>query len=147
MLACAIVAQLNATPKALSQCRLLIAMINAVINAVLDKDTGELMEYRRLMKNPKYRPLYRNSYAKELGHLTQGMPGLADDTNTIFFIPKKDVSFDRWHDVTYGRIVVNYRPEKTDPYCTRLTVGGDGTLGEPSSALISSAATKILIAG
>ena len=30
------------------------------------------------MKNPRYRPLYRNSYAKELGRLAQGMPGLAD---------------------------------------------------------------------
>ena len=86
-------------------------MINAVINAVLDKDTGELMEYRRLMKNPKYRPLYRNSYAKELGRLAQGMPGLADGTNTICFIPKKDVQVDRWRDVTYKHIVVNYRPE------------------------------------
>ena len=89
MLACAYVAQLNATPKALSQRRFPITIINAVINAVLDKDTGELMEYRRLMKNPKYRPLYRNSYAKELGCLAQGMPGLADGTNTIFFIPTK----------------------------------------------------------
>ena len=89
MLACANVTQLNATPKALSQRRFPIAMTNAVINAVLDEDTGKLMKYRRLMKNPKYRPLYRNSYAKELGRLAQGMPGLADGTNTIFFIPKK----------------------------------------------------------
>ena len=27
--------------------------------------------------------------------------------------------------VTYGRICVNYRPQKADPYRTRLTVGGD----------------------
>ena len=51
------------------------------------------------------------------------MPGLADGTNTIFFIPQKDVPVDRWCDVTYGCIVVNYRPEKTDLYRTRLTVG------------------------
>ena len=75
-------------------------MINAVINAVLDKDTGKLMEYRQLMKNPKYRPLYRNSYAKELGRLAQGMPGLANGTNIIFFIPKKDIPVNRWRDVT-----------------------------------------------
>ena len=95
MLACADVIQLNATPKALSQRRFPIAMINTVINAVLDEDTGELMEYCRLMKNPKYRPLYRNSYAKGLGRLAQGMPGLTDGTNTIFFIPKKDVPVNR----------------------------------------------------
>ena len=32
---------------------------------------------------------------------------------------------EQWKDVTYGRVVVNYRPEKSDPYCTRLTVGGN----------------------
>ena len=31
-----------------------------MIRDVLEKDTGKLMEYRRLTKNPKYRPLYRN---------------------------------------------------------------------------------------
>ena len=27
--------------------------------------------------------------------------------------------------MTYGRIVVDYQPQKTDPTCTRLTVGGN----------------------
>ena len=113
----------------------------------MDEDTVELMEYHRLMKNPKYRPLYRNSYAKELGRLSQGMPGLADGTNTIFFIPKKDVPVDRWRNVTYGRIVVNYRSEKTDPYRTRLTVGGNrvnypGDCGTPTVDLL---AVKLLL--
>ena len=30
-----------------------------------------------------------------------------------------------WKDITYGRVVVDYQPEKSDPYCTRLTVGGN----------------------
>ena len=53
------------------------------------------------------------------------MPGQVTGTNTIFFINKKDVPADRWRDVTYGCVVVNFRPEKEDPYRTRLTVGGD----------------------
>ena len=32
---------------------------------------------------------------------------------------------DRWKDVTYGKIIVNYRSEKEDPYRVRLTVGSD----------------------
>ena len=60
-----------------------------MISAILDEDTGEFMEYRHLMKNPNYHPLYHNSYAKELGHLAQGMPDLAEGTKIIFFIPKK----------------------------------------------------------
>ena len=35
-----------------------------IFSDVLDEDTVELMEYRNIMKNPKYRPLYQNSYAK-----------------------------------------------------------------------------------
>ena len=68
------------------------------------------MEYRRLMKNPKYRQLYRNSYAKEIVQLAQGMTGLVEGTKTMFFIEKKDVPVDRWRDVKYERLVVDYRP-------------------------------------
>ena len=96
-----------------------------MLNAVLDKDTGELMEYRHLMKKPKYRNIYGNSYAKEIGRLAQGMPGQVTGTNTNFFINKKDMPADRWRDVNYDRVVVNFRPEKEDPYRRRLTVGRD----------------------
>ena len=67
-----------------------------MISDVLDEDTCELMEYRGLMKNPKYRKLYAKSYIKELGRLAQGMPGQVEGTNTVFFIPEKGVPLDRW---------------------------------------------------
>ena len=44
-------------------------------------------------------------------------------TNTIFFITHKDVPKNKT--VTYGRIVVDYHPQKADPHRTRLTVGGN----------------------
>ena len=62
-----------------------------IISAVLDEETGELMEYRNIINNPKYRPLYQNSYVKEIRRLAQGMPGLVEGTNTIFFIKKTAV--------------------------------------------------------
>ena len=68
------------------------------------------MEYQRLMKKSKYRQLYRNSYAKEIVQLAQGMTGLVEGTKTMFFIEKKDVPVDRWRDVKYERLVVDYRP-------------------------------------
>ena len=43
----------------------------------------------------------------------------------MFFIDKTAVPADRWRDVTYGRMMVYYRPDKTNTYRTRLTVGGD----------------------
>ena len=60
-----------------------------MLNAILDNDTGELMEYQYLMKKSKYRNLYGNSYAKEIGRLTQGMPGQVTGTNTIFSSTKR----------------------------------------------------------
>ena len=80
------------------------------------------MEYRQVMKCPKYQKLYAKSYSKELGRLAQGIPVVVKGTNTIFFINKTGVSVERCKDATYGRVVVNYRPEKGDPYRTHLAV-------------------------
>ena len=118
MLSCAAVSQLKLSPKILATCRFTIEMINAVLN----KETGELTEYRHRMKNPKYHELYCKSYSKELGRLSQGLPRIVNGTNTIFFINKEDIPEEQWKDVTYGRVVVNYRPDKGDPYRTQLTV-------------------------
>ena len=82
-----------------------------MLNAVLDEETGELMEYRHLLKNPKYREIWGHSYGNELGRLMQGMPGRVEGTNTLFAIRKEDIPAARWRDVTYGRIVVSFRPE------------------------------------
>ena len=54
------VAHLHVTPEKLAQQNFMREMISAV----LDEDTGELMEYRRLTNNPRYLPLYRNYYDK-----------------------------------------------------------------------------------
>ena len=102
MLRCSTVAQMKLFPKQLYSRRFLIEMINAILN----EETGELMEYRHIMKNPKYRQLYVTSYCKVLRRLAQGMPGKAEGTNTIYFIDKADIPDERWKDVTYGRVVV-----------------------------------------
>ena len=70
------------------------------------------------------------SFAKGLGCFTQGyktIPG----TNTIFFINKSKIPTN--HKVTYGQIVMSYRPQKADPHCTQFTVGGN-KLGYPWDA-------------
>ena len=113
-----------------------------VLAAVLNEETGELMEYRHLIGNPKYRELWQRSYGDEIGRLAQGMPGRVEGTDTIFFIKKKDVPAHRWRDITYGRIVVSFRPAKDDPNRTRLTMGGDrivypGDCGTPTVDLLT----------
>ena len=65
MLASVHVAQLKVTPEQLAQRK----FPKELFSAVLDKDTGKFMKYQRLINNPKYCPLYGNTYAKEIGQL------------------------------------------------------------------------------
>ena len=86
--------------------------------AVLNDDTGDLLEYRHLIKHPKYKDTWSNSFGKDIRRL-------ATTTETIFFINKTDIPQDRKGDVTYGRIVCIYREGKKDRYHTRITMGGN----------------------
>ncbi len=108
-----------------------------ILNAVLHMDTGELLEMRHLLVNPKYKDVWGKSYTTELGRLAQGIPGVSEGTNTIVFITRDEIPMNRLKNVTYGRICANYRPEKADPNRSRLTVGGDrlnvpGDCGTPT---------------
>ena len=75
-----------------------------------------------------------------MGFLSQGVHVLVEGTDTVFFIDKQYIPVDRWKDVTFGRVVADYHPDKSGPYCTRLTVGGDrvnypGDCGTPTVSL------------
>ena len=65
-----------------------------ILNAVLDKDTGELLEMRHLLVNPKYKDVWGKSYTTELGRLAQGIPGVSKGTNTIMFITRNKIPMD-----------------------------------------------------
>ena len=91
-------------------------------NAIIDEETGKSLEYRQIIKIDKYKKIWVHSYANKLGRLAQGIrniPGI----NTIKFIRKDQVPKGR--NVTYGWIVVTYRPQKSEPNRSRLTSGGD----------------------
>ncbi len=74
------------------------------------------MEYRALMKDPKYQNVYAQLYANELRRLAQGIRGRVMVANSIFFIGKDNVPQDRCRDVTYGQVVVDCQPKKGDLY-------------------------------
>ena len=114
-----------------------------VANAVLDVETGELLNYRQLLRHPRLGPDWNYSAANEFGRLAQGVGGrIKNPTNTIFFIKKEDVPKDRLKDTTYGKFVCKIRPEKIkEPNRTRLTVGGnlinfDGEVGTPTADML-----------
>ena len=63
--------------------------------AVLNNDTGNLLEYCHLIKHPKYKDTWSNSFENEIR-------GLATTMETIFFINKTDIPQDCKGDKTYG---------------------------------------------
>ena len=80
--------------------------------AVLHKETGEMLEYRQLIKRPKHRKIWFRGMSHEVGRLAQGIPGAVEGTDTIVFIGKTAVPQDRKKDVTYARIVSDIREGK-----------------------------------
>ena len=91
----------------------------------MDRDTGELLEHRHLIKHPKFKDDWQYYFGNEVGRLAQGMPGRNSGTNTIYFINKAPIPVDKWRDVAYSRIVCNVRPQKEETNRTRLTFGGN----------------------
>jgi hypothetical protein len=64
------------------------------------------MEYRHLMKKPQYCEVWSKTGSKGIGRLAQGIPGIVDGTNTIFFIDYDQIPKDQRKDMTYTHIIV-----------------------------------------
>ena len=93
--------------------------------AVMDAETGKLLNYKQLMKDPKYKKRWTVSSTNEFGRLANGVGGRIKGTNTIKFIRKDQVPHYRRKDVTYSYFVCNIRPEKKEKERTRFVGGGD----------------------
>jgi hypothetical protein len=95
-----------------------------VLNAVLNKDTGKLEEYRHLIKG-KQAQQWRTGNVREIARLAQGLPshGIPTGTDSINFLHPRNLPANRT--ATYLRVVSDYRPQKADPYRIRWTVGGN----------------------
>jgi len=113
------------TPQRLSGRQFPIQFLCEIAGAVMDEDTGDMLEYRHLVQIPKYRTVWTKAFGKEIGRLAQGQKGVVEGTNALFFIPYADVPKDRRKDVTYARICADHRPEKADPNRIRITLGGN----------------------
>ena len=62
------------------------------VMAVMDAEKGKLLNYRQLMRNPKYKKQWSRSSANTFGRLANGVGRrIKNPTNTICFINKQDV--------------------------------------------------------
>jgi hypothetical protein len=91
-------------------------------NAVVHPITGKEMEYMALMKDPNLQPLWKRGFGNKVGRLFQGIRDIPG-TNTCFLIKLTNIPKDR--QITYGKIVCDYKPHKKEKERVRLTVGGD----------------------
>jgi hypothetical protein len=74
------------------------------------------------MRDPIFGPLFKIGLSNELGRICQGICDIAG-TNTAFFIYLQNIPKDR--KITYGKLVCDFKPNKTEKHRVILTVGGD----------------------
>jgi hypothetical protein len=91
---------------------------------VLDLATGEFLEHRQLHQD--------TLYANELGRLCQGIGAGNTPTaqhvsgiNTFFLIIYQDIPAHKKREICHTMVVCEVRPEKEDPNCTCITIGGN----------------------
>ncbi len=74
--------------------------------AIMDADTGKLLNYCQLMRSTKYRDAWSLSSANKFGHLVSGVGGrIKNPTNTIEFIYQHEVPKEQMKGITYGQFV------------------------------------------
>jgi hypothetical protein len=91
-------------------------------NAVIHPITGKEMEYMALMKDPRLQPFWKRGFGNEVGRPFQGIRDIPG-TDTCLFIKLTNIPKDR--QITYGKIVCDYKPHKKEKERVRLTIGGD----------------------
>jgi hypothetical protein len=80
------------------------------------------MEYMALMKDPSLQPLWKRGFCNEVGHLFQGIRDIPGN-DTCFFVELTNIP--KYRQITYGKIVCDYKPHKKEKERVRITVGGD----------------------
>jgi hypothetical protein len=73
-------------------------------------------------ERPRLQPLWKRGFGNKCGQLFQGIRDIPG-TDTCFFI--KLTNIPKYRKITYGKIVCDYKPHKTEKERVRLTVGGD----------------------
>jgi hypothetical protein len=92
----------------------------------------------------RHKKVWAHSFANEIGRLFQGIRNVLG-TDTCFFIPKSLIPAHKHP--TYRCICSNYRPQKEEKHCIRLTIGGDwiNYPGNNSTPMADLTTAKLLI--
>jgi hypothetical protein len=96
----------NLTPKQLSGRQFPMQFLCEISGAVMDEETGDMLEYCHLVKMPKYQAVWSKAFGKEIGRLAQGQKGVVEGTNALFFIPQLEVPPERQKCITYVSVLI-----------------------------------------
>ena len=92
--------------------------------SVIDTETGKLISYRQLMRNPKFKNNWSTTSANEFRRLENGFgERIKNKTNTIAFITRNNIPHNRRKYLTYGKFVCSVKQEKKENNRTIFTVG------------------------
>jgi hypothetical protein len=112
-------------------CKALTKVDSPAALSVLNPATGGFLEHRQLCRDPRYKTTWDTSYANKLGRLCQGIGTGAkpstkrvNGTNTFFRIKYNDIPAHKQKEICHTLVVCEVRPDKDDPDCTRITIGG-----------------------
>ena len=86
-----------------------------------------MSNYKKLMKDPVLAETWQTAFGKDFGGMCQGDNKMGTvGTDATFVMTPQDVAnmpADRL--ATYANIIVDFRPQKEDPYRIRICVGGN----------------------
>eukprot|EP00804_Cyclotella_cryptica_P006049 CCRYP_000271-RA/>CCRYP_000271-RA protein AED:0.21 eAED:0.21 QI:0/0/0/1/0/0/7/0/881 len=97
-------------------------------NGVQHPTTGEMItKYKTLIKIPQMRDVWTTAFGKEFGNRAQGDAKTGEQgTDSIFLMSHYEIAaIPKGRTVTYGRIVIDFWPQKADPNRVRITAGGN----------------------
>ena len=120
------------TPNQASQRKYPAKFLQSLAMPVLEKTSGQSLQYRQLRNHPKFAHIWNTSYANELGRLFQGIgkgskcprQQRLEGTNTFQLIKFADIPKDRRHEICHSMVFCKVKPHKEDPNHTRITVAG-----------------------
>ena len=112
-----------------------IPVARSIINRLLhiyNKQTGKKETLRSLLHNIKTRTIWSTAASNEYGRLLNGNDSGTKGTNTMQPVALHNIPKDC--KITYGTMVCDHRPLKTEPNRCRLVVGGDKLTYENETA-------------
>jgi hypothetical protein len=55
----------------------------------MDDETSDMLEYRQLIKRPKYCDTWSKAFGKEIGRLAQGLNGVVEGNKHLVLHPQR----------------------------------------------------------